>query len=144
MFMAYLNVIFLSVIARSQQNTERPYDIGFVNIILVVLLPNAARSVTVTVTKAITIIWQCMCCCNTGAHLRHCVEADSYSNGIDSIPCHPTHSKRPYNKELGIYRHAAGENEQSAAATQLLSTAWKSKLLRNFFVFLIVYLDIIA
>jgi len=81
-----------------------------VNIILVVLLPNAARSVTVTVTKAITIIWQCMCCCNTGAHLRHCVEADSYSNGIDSIPCHPTHSKRPYNKELGIYRHAAGEN----------------------------------
>jgi len=108
--MAYLHAISLSVIARSQQNTERPYNIGCRKYNLVVILPDAARSVTAIVTKAITIIWWRMCCCNTGTHFMHCMEADNHSNGIDSIPCHPTHSKRPYNTALAIYRHAAGEN----------------------------------
>ena len=145
--MAYLHAITLSVIARSQQNTERPFDIGCRKYSLVVLLPDEARSVTAIVTKAITVIWRYMRCSNSGTHLMHCMEADNHSNGIDSIPCHPTHSKRPYNTAaLGtyIYRHAAGENEQSAAATQLLSTAWKSKLLRKFCVLLAVHLDILG
>jgi hypothetical protein len=51
------------------------------------------------------------------------MEADNHSNGIDCFPCHPIHSKRPYNTALSVYRHAAGENEKSAAAaTLLLST----------------------
>jgi hypothetical protein len=130
--MAYLNAISLSVIARNQQSTEILYDIGCRKCNLVVLVPGAAQSVTAILTKAITIIWRCMCCCNTGTHLRHCMEVGNHWNGIDFIPCHPTHSKRPYNTALSIYRHAAGENKLSAAATQLLSTAWKANFYENF------------
>jgi hypothetical protein len=132
-----LNAIYLSVIARNQQSAEILYDIGCRKCNLVMLVPDAAQSVTAIVTKAITIIWRCMCCCNTGTHLRHCVESGNHSNGIDSIPCHPTHSMRPYNTALGIYRHAAGENELSAAATQLVSTAWKANFYEN--VVLLIY-----
>ena len=124
--MAYLNAISLSVNARSQENTERPHNIVCRKYNLVVLLPYAVRPVTAIVTKAITIIRRCMCCCNTDTHLMHCMAAYNHSNGIDSIPCQPIHSKRPYNTALSVYRHAAGEKVQSAVATLLLSTAWAS------------------
>ena len=117
--MACLKAISLSVIARSQQNTEGPYNIGCRKYNLVVLLPDAARSVTAIVTKAITIIWRCMCCCNRGTHLMHCIvwKQTIIRTVLTPIPSHPTHSKRPYITAVAIYRHAAGEKEKSYCDT---------------------------